>query len=148
MRQRGRPRRPYTTVREGDCLRCTSHPCQARGYPVLRRNGIQVPIARLILFEKYGEQPSEVMAQHTCGHKWCVNPEHIVMGTRSSVAKLRGRTYTKISDEDVNVIRQLLEVQEATQAEIAKMFGVTSAHISLIKHGRSRADSGKEHAHN
>jgi hypothetical protein len=99
--------------------------------------GRRFPIARWILFEKYGEQPPKVLAQHTCGNKWCVNPDHIVKGTAVSLA--RARNPKKLSDSDVGVIRHLLEEEDVTQTAIANIFGVTVAQISNIKHGRSRA---------
>ena len=82
----------------------------------------------------------EVM--HQCDVRNCVNPSHLVIGTRlenMQDAKQKGRTCSgekhgrsKLTNEQVCLIRK----SDRLQREIAADFGITQSHVSVIKNGK------------
>lgn len=80
-------------VKEGDCIRSISHVPSGNGYVKIQRNGRANTIPRIIL-EKRGKAAPGIDARHTCDNRWCINPAHIIHGTRSDNvqdALIRGR---------------------------------------------------------
>ena len=79
---------------------------------------------------------------HKCDVRNCVNPEHLVLGTRlenMQDAKLKGRMRigqghgrSKLTDEQVNLIKKSSKLQR----EIAAEFGITQSHVSCLKSGK------------
>ena len=67
------------TRRDGDCLLWTG--CTNRGYPVMRLNGKQQYVHRLVAF---GGEPPPGHGQevhHRCQNKRCVNRDHLEIVT-------------------------------------------------------------------
>lgn len=124
---------------EGGCIRCTSHGSHPAGYVQYRVKGQGRRLARHILFKRYGKQPSEIVARHTCDNKWCINPDHVIPGTdydNSMDAVERGRTaigsrlpQTRLTPEQVVEIRSLT----LPQREIALIFGICQTQVRNIR---------------
>lgn len=80
-----------------------------------------------------------LVVMHTCDNKWCVNPEHLVLGTHQNnmddmVSKQRhmhGITHvqSKLTEADVIAIR----AANNTQKELAAAYGVSFQTISDIQ---------------
>lgn len=85
--------------------------------------------------------------RHRCDHRPCVEPSHLVEGTRlenvtDAVSQGRhshGEKHgcAKITDAQVREIRALVDAGELYRA-VAARFRVSTAYVSLIKHGKLR----------
>ncbi len=134
-------------TREGDCFRSTNHSFSTCGYPQMQRNKRYCSIARHILIRRIGDLPG-VHARHTCDHKWCIRPDHIISGTNADNMKdkvgriiyRRGDKHgnAKLTDGQVAHIRHLLDYRHLTHREIADIFGVHPTTISKIKRNCNR----------
>lgn len=134
--------RPLTWIREGECIRCTSHALD-NGYPNMWRSGKRRKIARLILIRRIGAIPSSIVSRHTCDNRWCIRPDHIIGGTRADNNKDRaeraGYSSTARKGEDVSNSKltsiQVLQIREATesQRQIARTFGISQTTVYRIK---------------
>jgi len=74
-----------------------------------------------------------------------MNVEHAIkIGIRNDVGE--ENSYSKLCNEDIPKIRELLASREFTQMQIAKMFGISNYSISLIKTGKTwqSVDGGLE----
>lgn len=141
----GHKRKPLNWIREGECIRCTSHYGNRDGYPIIRGRHI----SRWILMHRMGEIPKGIVARHTCDNAWCIRPDHIIHGTPADNMhdrKARGRygdqrgeknPYCKLTSTQVSQIREA----SGLQREIAERFGVTQSHVSLIRGNKSRRDA-------
>lgn len=140
-------RRKLGWHRDGECIICTSHCVKNDGYPIVRRNGKTLTWARLILFRRYGNQPTDVHCRHTCDNRLCVNPNHLIPGRNEDNVRdrcERGRTaladkhfQTKLNPDKVRNIRRLLQSRSMTWVDIAKRFGISTGTIRNIQIGRA-----------
>lgn len=83
------------------------------------------------------------MVRHLCGHKLCVNPDHLEVGTMAENAQdgialgetLRGSRNgrSKLSDQDA--LRILENPDNLSGAQLARKYGVSPATISLMRSG-------------
>lgn len=134
-------RYPISWIKEGNCIRCTSHKVDNWGYANVTNNRKKVKICRIILFRKHGEQPKSVVCRHTCDNPWCINPDHIIPGSvadnnrdrsergRSNPLKGEQSPLSRLKTEDVIQIR----AASGTLLEIANRFGISFQHVSDIK---------------
>ena len=76
----GRPRRKYPSIEK------------ATGYRIICVDGERWPAHRLSYCLNVGQIPvhpeggksaSEGLVLHTCDNKWCINPEHLYLGSKS-----------------------------------------------------------------
>ncbi len=90
-----------------------------------------------ILFK--GPVPAGAHVCHTCDMRWCVNPDHLFVGTRfdnmrDAAAKGRiGHHCTKLTDEQAAEIRNSRE----RGVDLAKRYGVSQNIICNIRRGRN-----------
>ena len=85
-----------------------------------------------------GPIPDGMCVCHTCDVRFCVNPDHVFLGTHADNIKdrdLKGRTHSKLTDEDVTSISMFLNLG-AKGRDIANAYGVSQATVSNIKNGR------------
>lgn len=82
------------------------------------------------------------LVQHSCDNKWCVNPDHLSLGTDKSNARDRqtkGRdANVKIDHDIVRAIRSLSSAGQR-QRQIAAIFGVDQRLVVKIVKGQSWA---------
>lgn len=82
---------------------------------------------------------SRVQVCHTCDHPYCVNPDHLFLGTHQDniddkLSKDRGGY--KLTIAQVKEIKILLLLGEKSQADIARIYFVHPSIISNIKRGK------------
>lgn len=135
-------RRTLAWIREGECIRCTSHALNYYGYPRMTRGGRIKPIARHILMRRFrGDLLDSMVSRHTCDNKWCIRPDHIISGTHAqngSDYRERGikpdqhgerNPYAKFTSTQIYQVRNAIGLQK----EIAKKFGISKSQVSRIR---------------
>lgn len=110
-----------------------------------------------------GDIPKKMDVCHSCDVPWCVNPDHLFVGTRQDNIRdmmtkgrggfqvhperykelgraSRGRRYVHLlSDKDISVVKYLIE-RGAFYIDIARVFKIHKTTIADIAHGRSHGD--------
>ncbi len=130
----------------GECIRVYSHASDTHGYSLMRINMKLKSICRIILERRLGELNFRIVCRHTCDNPWCVNPSHVIPGTRFDNAHdciSRGRNAfgckngnSKLSDSDVRLIHRLSS-DGFSQVRIANKFGIHQSTVCLILQRRS-----------
>lgn len=116
------------------------------------RQGDRIAKAHRVSYEIHkGPIPDGLFVLHRCDNPACVNPDHLFLGTHDDnmadmVAKGRARTNkrsgllnpaAKITPAEAEEIRRLRG--RATQAQIARRFGVSQQLVSCIQTGKNWA---------
>jgi len=86
--------------------------------------------------------PKGKMVLHKCNNKLCVNPNHLYLGDGSDNMMDRinagyvhsNLIHCKLYDEDVEEIRFILKTEMVTREWLAKMFGISTCLVSLVRH--------------
>lgn len=115
------------------------------GYGIFLLPG-EVPVRahRYAWERENGPIPKDMVIRHKCDNPACVNPSHLLLGTKDDnnkdTAERHRHNYGlshwngKLSDQDVLDIRS----SQDPQSVLAKRYGVNQSHISYIKAGRQR----------
>lgn len=132
--------------KSGDCWLWTASLLKT-GYGSIRVNHKAVRAHRLAYQLVVGPIPSGLLLRHSCDNQRCVNPAHLIPGTKSENtidAMERGQHVVgedhhlaKLSNQAVVDIRSALAAG-ATGRSLAKKYGVSEMAISSIKTGRKR----------
>lgn len=96
---------------------------------------------RMVWEECFGDIPDGLLVLHRCDNKWCVNPEHLELGTQKENLRQmseRGRSLrgernpkTKLTDVQIGEIRRLRS-EGVILSEIACRFAVSTARVHQI----------------
>jgi hypothetical protein len=82
---------------------------------------------------------SKLFVLHKCDNPPCVNPDHLFQGNQHvnmADAIRKGRLYSKLSDEDVAMIRERVAKGGVGEAwRVSLEYGVTNSSISKIVRG-------------
>jgi hypothetical protein len=137
-----RRRKPLTWIRDGECIRCTSHRLDSYGYPRMTRGGRNKHVVRHILLRRLGSDlPVSIVSRHTCDNRWCIRPDHIISGTQAeNYADYLERgtkrdqwgeknPYAKFTSDLIQQIRNATGMQK----DMIKRFGVSKSQISRIR---------------
>lgn len=126
----------------------------SHGYGNASMPGCRVTTAQRVSFIAFkGEIPSGMLIQHSCDNRWCVNPDHLSLGTDKTNAEDKmhkgrgnydGRRYPPhpsrlFTPGQVKAIRRIAEPDCVT----ARRFGVKNSTIWKIRagHGYREADA-------
>ena len=117
------------------------------GYGQIQVNR-RTTLAHRFSYEKFrGPIPKGYCVCHTCDTPSCVNPFHLFVGTqkdnvRDMLRKGRGgdnrgasNNNSKLTQDEVALIRR----DDRRQVDIAQTYGISQAHVSVIKRGLSWA---------
>jgi hypothetical protein len=80
-----------------------------------------------------GPIPSGKVIMHTCDNPPCVNPAHLVLGTRlenNRDAATKGRMQQKVPLDQFETIRNLAKTQ--TLRAVGEQFGISATHVLRI----------------
>jgi hypothetical protein len=132
-----------------NCFTCVSHYKNLRGYYTIGRRGKVLQLHRYI-YQVYkikdGEIPEGYLIRHACDNTSCVNPEHLLLGTPQD--NMRDATNrgnfpvgskngtSKLKDDEVDEIIELLKEGTISQQKIADKYGVNQGLISMIKNNK------------
>lgn len=109
-------------------------------------NGNEIMAHRAAWTMFRGPIPDGLLVCHTCDHRYCINPDHLFLGTqkdnmRDMRSKHEGTSQrgqnnrnAKLTPEQVNSIRQR---KGERQRALASEFGCSSANICNILHGKT-----------
>lgn len=132
--------------KRGNCWIWTASTLKT-GYGCIRIDQKTIRAHRVAYELCVGPVPQGRLLRHSCDNKRCVNPSHLIPGTKCDNAVdavLRGQhrvgerdTKARLSNADVAVIRIAL-ADGVTGRALAQRFNVDESHISHIKHGKSR----------
>jgi hypothetical protein len=133
----------------GQCWLWTASKCKINGYGRVTYRGIRGTNAQRAAYElAYGvEIPPGMLACHRCDVRLCCRPDHLFVGSKGDNNRDRARKgrsrkqrgmdsfNAKLSDDDVRNIRGLVAAG-ATQASVARRYGIRSGHCSAIVNRR------------
>lgn len=132
-------------ISNDNCYICTTHKTKDGFYPRVHRKGNDYRAHRYIYEEQNGKIQGEMVVRHTCDNTFCINPDHLILGTHKDNMRdkvLRGRQpkgseckNAKLNEEQVYEIR--FNSEGKTVKELAEEYGVSSSTIFSIKKGKS-----------
>ena len=139
-----RNRRPLTfIIDDNNCFIVTSHKPNFYGYPrgTVCPQGKSAGFNRIIFEICFGPIPEDLILRHTCDNRMCINPEHLLLGTRHDNMTdmvMRGRQsrgeqlpHTKLTSAQVKEIFLSSEHNYI----LAERFNISRPSISRIRNG-------------
>lgn len=135
---------------DNGCIKCLSHCTDKDGYVRIRYNGKHDRLFRVLYQQKYGKIPKGLVLRHLCNNAWCVNVEHLKVGThkenmedmincgRSSKGKNNFKINgikngsNKLTEEEVKEIY----LSDLGCTTLSKKYNVSKTNIRYIKNKR------------
>lgn len=111
------------------------------GYSQKSINGIQDYEHRWQWKRYFGYIPVGMFVCHRCDNRWCVNPEHLFLGThKDNMQDMKNKNRQRKSK--MFDLGDVEHIQKSTfsQRALAKYYGCSQAMIWLIKHGKRVVD--------
>lgn len=137
-------------VDENGCFICDSHKPGAHGYPQVRHKGRSSPAHRRIYEECFGDIKKGLVVRHRCDNKLCINPEHLLIGTRAdnvrdAVERKRnafgersgGAKLSSGQVAEIKTIFSYTEVNKQLVRSLSKRYGVAISTIYDIYYERT-----------
>lgn|SRR3990167_6701040 len=108
----------------------------------------KVKLAHRVSFEmKNGKIKEGMSVLHRCDNPLCVNPKHLMVGTRKENnadmwAKNRGikgenASWSKLTQEKVDDIRKIYQTEKISMRKLARNFNVSYTTINFIIHKKT-----------
>lgn len=130
----------HVDKQESGCWLWTAY-CMKNGYGFFRTPA-RHELAHRASYRLFNGQLDTRDVMHKCDVPKCVNPDHLVLGSRlenMQDAKRKGRMRigqkhgrSKLTEEQVFLIKK----SNKPQKEIAVEFGITQSHVSCLKSGK------------
>ena len=132
---------------ENGCIKCLSHCKDADGYVRIRSKGKHDRLFRVLYEQKHGKIPKGMVLRHLCNNAWCVNVEHLKVGTQwdnvQDMIKAGNSVYEKkawicrgeqcwnhkLTEEQVKTIY----LSKLKNKELATIYNVSKTTINYIK---------------
>lgn len=125
-------------------------PCKDHGkkglpklaYALVRHNGSVEYMHRVAYAHAKGLSMAALVGQqvcHECDNPRCVNPEHLFLSNNAGNMRdkaLKGRAPSKLTDEQVLVIRTTALTRDFNQRMLADRYGIDPSHVSRIRSGQ------------
>lgn len=135
----------FSHVTEGGCIVLHGQ-CGSDGRPQIGADYMKIRVARLIVAWRDGlNMRHEWDTRHTCNVRACVNPDHLLSGTRQEnsldryeqgTAPIGERApHAKLTADQVWQVLDLVHAGQPTLTEIAQRFGCSLTTVSKIKNG-------------
>lgn len=120
-----------------DCIRGVGSD-NGKGYllrrdPVRKRNQYA---HRTAYREAHGEIPEGAVVRHTCDNRWCVNPDHLLVGTYADNTRDMYERNRQSSKIDMTTAREI-RASSATPKELREHYGLSRSTIYKIRSGQS-----------
>ena len=119
------------------------------GYGAFWYKGNNVPASRMAFILAFGEIDATLNVCHSCDNPPCCNPNHLFLGTdydnvqdkikKGRLRVLRGQEMwaSKLTEEDVQAIRQRYQPWKVTATQLSMEYGVSPFCIRNIIAGHS-----------
>ena len=133
-----------------DCIKFYGHvDDRGRGQTYGGRFGhkFNVSAHRAAWMNVHGPIPKGMMVLHSCDHPWCVNVEHLRLGTHlENMANMRSRQrsangerqhLSKLTEGSVIWIRKIRAAGVLSLQKIGELFGVSKQTVDSISKGET-----------
>lgn len=129
-----------------DDSRCWVYPIETKGdYPKVKINGKTWKANRFVWFLTHGYD-TPMIVRHACDNPHCVNPKHLLEGTKRDNAydamergrNVKGETHgmSKLKEHQVREIRALVQ-QGTPLVHIAPLFNIRTVTVASIRDRRT-----------
>ena len=141
---RSLPELMANTAPHGECM-VWQGGCERGGYGSVQHNGETWKAHRLVFHLLNGQIPKGLDVMHTCDNPPCINPDHLMAGTRKD--NVRDMMRKGRSGICVLTAKQVAEIRARYKARdpidgaraLGREFGVTGAAVGRIVRGETWA---------
>lgn len=110
------------------------------GYGAINLNGSTRMAHRVLYEKKFGSLPNDVLLDHKCRNRDCVNIDHLE--PVSAAINIRRGDQTKLTEEQVISIRRSYSAGGISQMALSKIFDVSRSNIMHIVNGKTWREVG------